>query len=52
VSPTTAEIETVAKAWIEVQGPQVSDERVTIVDPHGRTIEWQELKEVAAKEAN
>ena len=35
-----------------VQGLMYSDETVTIVDPHGHTIEWQELKEIAAKEAN
>ena len=52
VKAKTVEIENAAKAWIEVQGLMYSDERVTIVDPHGHTIEWQELKEIAAKEAN
>jgi len=53
VTPTTVEIETAAEAWSEVQSLMASDERVTaIVDPHGRTIEWQELQEAAAREAN
>lgn len=52
VKPKTVEIETAAEAWMEVYGLMKSDERVTIVDPHGRTIGWQELKEIAAKEAN
>ena len=52
VKPKTVEIETAAKAWMEVDGLMLSDERVTIVDPHGREIGWQELKEIASKEAN
>jgi hypothetical protein len=52
VKAKTVEIENAAKAWIEVQGLMYSDERVTTVDPHGHTIEWHELKEIAAKEAN
>ena len=52
VKPTTVDIETAAKAWMEVHGLMASDEKVTIIDPHGRVIGWQELKEIAAKEAN
>jgi hypothetical protein len=53
VKPKTVEIETAAKAWTEVHGLMYSDERVTnTVGPDGHTISWQELRDVAAKEAN
>lgn len=52
VEPTTVEIETAAAAWIEVYGLMASDERVRIVNPHGREIGWQELKDIAEKETN
>ena len=52
VRAKTVEIETAAKAWLEVHSLMESDERVTIVDPDGRPIEWQELMARAAKEAN
>jgi hypothetical protein len=49
VRSTTVEIETAAEAWKEVDGLMRSDERVTIVDPHGHEIGWQELKEIATR---
>jgi hypothetical protein len=52
VKAKTVVFETAGKAWIEVYGLMASDEKVTIVGPRGRTIEWQELKELAAKEAH
>lgn len=52
VKPKTVAFETAAKAWIEVQSLMASDEKVTIVDTHGHPIDWQELKELAAKEAH
>jgi hypothetical protein len=52
VQPNTAEIESAAEAWKLVDDLMHSDEKVTIVDPHGVEIRWQELKEIAEKESN
>ena len=52
VKPRTFERETAALAWVEVQGLMASDEKVKIVNPHGREIGWQELKRLATEEAN
>jgi hypothetical protein len=51
VRPKTVEIETAAAAWKQVDGLMHSDERVTIVDPIGLEIDWQELKRRAETEA-
>lgn len=50
VKPTTVEIKSAVKAWDEVGRLMRSDERVTIVNPHGDEIGWQELKKLADKE--
>jgi hypothetical protein len=52
VKPKTVEKSSASEAWILVQGLQASDERVTIMGPNGRSIRWQDLKELASKEAN
>jgi hypothetical protein len=53
VTPTTAEVETAARAWLEVHGLQMSDEKVTeIITPDGRRISWEELRDLALTEKN
>jgi len=53
VKPTMAEVETAARARLEVHGLQMSDEKVTeIVAPDGRRITWQELRDLALAEQN
>jgi hypothetical protein len=52
VGTTTVEIETASEAWVHVNALMASNDRVTIVDPDGHTIGWQELKEIADKEPN
>jgi hypothetical protein len=49
VGPKTVEIETAADAWKTVDGLQRSDEKVTIKDPWGQDIGWQELRDQALK---
>jgi hypothetical protein len=52
VQPGTVTKNTAAEAWTEVQMLQASDERVEIKDESGRTVSWQELRDLAAKAAN
>ncbi len=52
VKPETTDVETAAKAWAQVQALMASDEKVTIIDPHGRMIGWQALKALAVKETH
>ena len=52
VTPNTVTKATAAEAWAEVQMLQASDERTTIRDQDGQTISWQELRALAAQEAN
>lgn len=51
VKPTTFEIETAAKAWLEAEWLMKSDERVTICED-GHTISWEELRDRASREAS
>jgi hypothetical protein len=52
ITSTTLTFETAAQALVEVQGLLASDEKVRIVDPVGRMIGRQELRDLAAKEEN
>lgn len=52
VKAKTIETETAAEAWRAVDGLMRSDEKVTmIVSPHNGEIGWQEMEQLAAKEA-
>lgn len=51
VKPTTVEIDTADKAWLEVHGLMASDERVTITED-GHPISWEKLRDRANQVAN
>jgi len=52
VVPKSVTKSTAAEAWMEVQQLQASDEKVEITAPEGCEISWQELRDIAAREAN
>ena len=52
VKPKTVTKDSATAAWAEVQMLQASDEKAEIKDRSGRDISWQELRDLAAQEAN
>ena len=52
VEPKTVTEETASSAWDLVDKLHRSDEKTTIRNSSGRVIGWQELRDLAVKEAN
>jgi hypothetical protein len=52
VKAKTVTVETAAEAWLLVDSLQRSDEKAVVKDAAGRDMQWAELRDLAAKEAN